>query len=592
MREVVKINFHFRMKKILPKILIGVIMVSFFLVPVSVNIQQTPSNPVAIVIENNQAEAQFLGAYGALYDYWSSGAGFGCGSLPNTWHKCIVQWIYYLVFMPLAFFARLAAQILDFFIYYSTNSDSYTSDFVEKGWAVVRDVSNLFFVIALLSVAIKTILSMHDAHTKKMVGTIIIVALLINFSLFTTKVVIDASNILAKIFYNNIDSVGENGLPLSSGGGQKSITLGLVKEFNPHTIFTESHVEGGISGNIGLFAVLLFLSIGIMGYMIYMFISVTMLFVARVIGLWLSMIFSPIAFASHILPFDIGGLGYRKWSEDLFKNAFLAPIFIFFLYIIILFGDFLTIVTYGNSAGGIFSVNDFQSYMKIIIPFMIIFGLLMKAKALAVEYSGEMGQNMSKIGAAIGGLALGGAALGTAALGRSTIGAFAKGASTGDTYARRLAAERTSGIRDTNLTAFQRLQGRLSQGTGIDALQQRYGQRLNRQGAEIRGATHARHDLDTAANAVAPGKKWDDLNGTERRAAKQNIERTRLMRERGFGNRTWAQLTDMERLGINTDVEDRLNTGTTYTDTHTIPQARRKVGLRENLEQSTIGGSF
>ena len=223
---------------------------------------------------------------------------------------------------------------------------------------------------------------------------------------------------------------------------------------------------------------------------------------------------------------------------------------------------------------------------------MIIFGLLMKAKALAVEYSGEMGQNMSKIGAAIGGLALGGAALGAAAIGRSTIGAFAKGASTGDTYARRLAAERTSGIRDTNLTAFQRLQGRLSQGTGLDRLQQRYGERLNRQGAEIRGATHARHDLDTAANVVAPGKKWDDLNGIERRAAKQNIERTRLMRERGFGNRTWAQLTDMERLGINTDVEDRLNTGTTYTDTHTIPQARRKVGLRENLEQSTIGGSF
>ena len=106
---------------------------------------------------------------------------------------------------------RLLEDFLIFFVYYFTNSSSYDNEFVEKGWGAVRDVANIFFILMLLYVAIKTVLSLNVTDNKRLVGVIIIVALLINFSLFTTKVVIDASNILAKIFYNNITSQGPNG---------------------------------------------------------------------------------------------------------------------------------------------------------------------------------------------------------------------------------------------------------------------------------------------------------------------------------------------------------------------------------------------
>ena len=69
---------------------------------------------------------------------------------------------------------------------------------MEKGWGAVRDVANIFFILMLLYVAIKTVLSLNVTDNKRLVGVIIIVALLINFSLFTTKVVIDASNIFSK----------------------------------------------------------------------------------------------------------------------------------------------------------------------------------------------------------------------------------------------------------------------------------------------------------------------------------------------------------------------------------------------------------
>ncbi|MDQ3075745.1 MAG: hypothetical protein M3Q34_01305 [bacterium] len=365
---------------------------------------------------------------------------FGCGtSLLSLVTNCIVSMIFYLVFQPLAFFARGAAMILDFFVYYSTNSNSYTGAFIEKGWGVVRDIANIFFILALLYVAFKIILNDSHSNPKKLVSVIIVVALFINFSLFATRIVIDASNILAKIFYNNINSVDASGKVLPPGSqGQKSVTVGLVKTFNPHTIFTKSNIPGGITGNLGKFFAVLVISIMLMFFMIKMFLSIAVIFVSRVISLWFSMIFSPIAFASLTTDMDLKQMGWKGWKDDLFSNAFLAPVFIFFLYLIILFGDFLTISTSGTNSVdvgvGIIKVDDFQTYMKILIPFIIIYVLLTKAKEITVKMSGEMGKTLSGVvnpvaGAAIG--AVGGFAIGKAAqLGRGLIGGGANSIAT------------------------------------------------------------------------------------------------------------------------------------------------------------------
>lgn len=365
---------------------------------------------------------------------------YGCSfSSPVSWFtNCFIQAVYTIVFQPLAFLARLAAYILDFFIFYSISSGSYVGDFIEKGWGVVRDIANVLFIVALLYVAVKTVLDLNSSNNKKMVGMIIIMALLINFSLFTTKIVIDASNILARVFYANIESYDQNGeLIEGSDTGAKSVTVGLVRQFNPHQIFgTGAGVS--INENLGTFATILLISIVMMGYMIFMFLSVALLFVARVIMLWILMIFSPIAFVSLTIPsVKIPGFGWDEWWSQLSDNAFLAPIFVFFLYLIITFGDIVKVVT-GNSYDSDASVggaaitgtgvteSTFTTYMNIIIPFILIFILLAKAKEIAVKMSGEMGSMLNKAGAVVGGFA-GGAALGVTALaGTRLIGGTAK----------------------------------------------------------------------------------------------------------------------------------------------------------------------
>src|SRR3989344_9659875 len=129
---------------------------------------------------------------------------FGCVSLIFDFASCLVSASYYLIFMPISGLTALAAGVLDFFIFYSTSDDAYNDVFVTKAWGAVRDIANIFFIIALLYIAIKTILNLGNSNSKKLLTYVIIVALVINFSLFFTKVVIDASNVIAKIFYHQI----------------------------------------------------------------------------------------------------------------------------------------------------------------------------------------------------------------------------------------------------------------------------------------------------------------------------------------------------------------------------------------------------
>src|SRR3989344_4496911 len=378
---------------------------------------------------------------------------FGCDYNPSTWFSnCIAYFLYTVVFQSVAELTKLAAKILDFFVYYSTNDSSYRSEFVTKAWGAVRDVANIFFIIALLYVALKTILGLNVTDNKKLISAVILVALIINFSLFTTKVVIDASNILAKVFYNNITSKDANAQNADGTlkdseagvGGQKSISIGIVDKFNPQGLVTQENY----TDNPYTFIFMVILLIAVTLYTAYIFFSVALLFVARVVSLWISMIFSPIAFASYTVPFEIPGFGHKEWWKGLLENAFLAPLFIFFLYIIILFTGFLgKIISYTDSPDLDTMANLMQRIMSVTIPFVIIVMLLTKAKKLAVKLSGDMGAMINKIGAVAGGLALGAATGGTALAARTVIGGgggyFAGQAAKG---AEKMGLKRTAGV--------------------------------------------------------------------------------------------------------------------------------------------------
>jgi len=200
--------------------------------------------------------------------------------------------------------AAVSGMFLDVMIDYSTQGASYESGFVSEGWKIIRDITNIGFIFALLYIAISTIVGQGSA--KSTLVWVIIMAMVVNFSLFTTRVVIDASNILARVFYQNINVQDANSDPNET---TKSITAALISKVNIQNI--ENDVSASLQDQpnamdewkIALAGILItFLVIIVNLVMIFVFFSIAMLFVGRVIGLWFSIIASPLAFLSIAFP--------------------------------------------------------------------------------------------------------------------------------------------------------------------------------------------------------------------------------------------------------------------------------------------------
>src|SRR6185369_3602202 len=103
-------------------------------------------------------------------------------------------------------FAYVAAYFFDWSISLSLNGTAYALDFVSQGWTTARDIGNMAFLFILLYIAFKIMFEAETNETVHMLVVVIVIALLVNFSFFFTRLAIDAGNILAIQFYNAIDA--------------------------------------------------------------------------------------------------------------------------------------------------------------------------------------------------------------------------------------------------------------------------------------------------------------------------------------------------------------------------------------------------
>lgn len=457
---------------------------------------------------------------------------FNCNLLTNP-TLCVLATIYYIIWTPISWITILAGYVLDFFLWYSLQSNSYEVDFVKSGWGLVRDIANLFFLVALLYIAGKTVLGLNSSNNKKVISMVIIMALLINFSLFISQVVIDSSNILARVFYASIENKGPNGEENIAGEeGEKSISVGLVKTFDPQKLFIQSgrNTLNDDWTTIGTFAILMIVTGALMIYMIITFFSIAFIFVGRVVGLWILMIFAPLAFASYTIPdFKIPKIGHGEWWNDLIKLSFMAPVFLFFLYLIVSFGDVFELEIYGEKgevfqAGSDGNVDNIKTYLSVIIPFGLIYMLLKQAKETTIKMAGDIAQGVNTAGKLLTGATLGLAAGGVALAGRKMIGETLARASRGDTLSQRAA---NNDFKDMNWV--QRSLGKIGAGIGMHktfgdtmdiktrTIDSGIGGRVNKNQEKLHHIDQAKNNLSTAMkNAhIDPNRKFETLSGAE-----------------------------------------------------------------------------
>lgn len=355
-----------------------------------------------------------------------------------TWGGCFVYFFYTIIYHASHFLLQMAGLLFDFFIGFSLSSKVYgQTTFVYDGWKIVRDISNIFFIFILMYAAIGMILKLHHFDAKKIIAKVIIIGLLINFSLFFTRVVIDASNVLARVFYNEINISNTEDMaiadPAKTGLATKGLSSGIVEGMNIANILSDQENFNKIknSGEIGSGTIFLIVLIGLIVNLItaWTFITVCMYFVGRILGLWFAMIFSPMAFVTNIVP-GLGSklpkVGWGSWVSNLTNLAIMAPIFVFFMYLIMAFlkADFIGDMILSNNAN--FTLSEFL--VTILLRFMLIIGLIQSAKGLAKKLSGEFGDAVAGVAKGVAAVAAGGAvglaAGGAAILGRSTAGAL------------------------------------------------------------------------------------------------------------------------------------------------------------------------
>jgi len=189
---------------------------------------------------------------------------------------------------------------------------------VAETWKILRDFSNMLFIVILIYVAFATIFDQGNYTFQKTIVRFIIVAVLINFSLVIGNLVIDFCQVLSNIFLGSIGNLGDrlgtylNPIALLPGGNAESL----------------ANTDGG-----GLVSLVFAL---ILGLMFLFSLLVAMVFaIIRIPFIWALLIVSPLAWMGHILPSSEGW--WKKWWGLFVGWNLFLPVYLFFMYLGLLF---------------------------------------------------------------------------------------------------------------------------------------------------------------------------------------------------------------------------------------------------------------
>ncbi len=237
--------------------------------------------------------------------------------------------------------------------------DPHFNPFIEIGWTLTRDLTNIFFVLALVVIGLATALRINDYQAKKALPVLIIIALLINFTPVILGLIVDAANIVMNFFAQGGFSGGNNFANYATRQwGNMSTLFGLGEAWDP---------LAKVGAAVGSGFLVFFNLIAALIYLLF-----ALLFVVRYVAIWTLTILSPFAFACYIFPAT--RKIFSMWWQQFIQWSLVGAIAAFFLYL----GDhFIRAATDPNNpimAGSMSEIADAQGLAPIInqtLPYFI-----------------------------------------------------------------------------------------------------------------------------------------------------------------------------------------------------------------------------
>lgn len=425
------------MKKFLPYILILIVLAGFFSLAGKVNAEVegfcinaqltvlTPDTPDKCKEAKGEwvTAAQIKAAQESSGCLWSD---FSCRII-NGITDTIIPSVVKMILGFVSLLTGLTAVILNGVIYYTVVkvSENYADiPAINIAWGTIRDIANMGFIFILLYAAIKTILGIGE-DTQKLIVRIVVVAILINFSLFFTKIIIDISNVLALLFYDAIapgalNATGDSILTQTGLSNSFMQHLSLQSLYKVAELSTESVITIGLMGSIMLLIAA------------FVFFAVALMFIIRYVVLILVLILSPIAFVSFVLP-GLSGQA-QKWWDALSGQAFFAPIYLMLTWITLqvlggIMSSFLPSGTtvadtmaLGNLANTGNGVSLDPGVFAMLINFIVIIVFIIASLMIAKEWANKAGPGVTGITKWAMGAASNTTFGGLGAFGRTTLG--------------------------------------------------------------------------------------------------------------------------------------------------------------------------
>ncbi len=219
-----------------------------------------------------------------------------------------VQELIYLLF------TALVVPLIEAMLSIRTYTDQFAA-VIYPGWIVVRNVCNILFIIAIMAIAMGTLLRLDGYQFRSMLINLIVAALLVNFSLFVGQAVLGVADTVQSQFLPNNKAVIRS--------------LGADLVLNNREAF--SRFARGDFASQGYFSqtvVPLFMLVVSAGTFM-VFLAIAAFLAIRVVMLWILLMVSPVAYAAGALP---STAHYREeWWETFLKYAFFTPVMAFCL---------------------------------------------------------------------------------------------------------------------------------------------------------------------------------------------------------------------------------------------------------------------
>ena len=181
-----------------------------------------------------------------------------------------------------------------------------------EAWRILRDFCNMLFILALLIIAFASILRLENYSMKRYLPKIVIMAVLINFSRTIIGIFIDASQIIMLTFVNAFSDAGGNFVSFLQIDKFISIMEGEKLEWQQAALTYA--------------LVLIFVII-----VVITMLAVLLVFVMRVIFLWIYVVLSPLAFL--LMAFPKGERYASQYWSELTKYLVNGPVLAFFIWL-------------------------------------------------------------------------------------------------------------------------------------------------------------------------------------------------------------------------------------------------------------------